>query len=119
MNCQPKSKLYEKKIAYGTIQAVDVAGGVTAKFVFLHAEVRDVNVDARSVLDMRGICSFVCICLRKQSSHVTVDTLNACWFDGLYFCSGILTRGFGLGLVVWVDAETISKNGVTKVVARQ
>lgn len=73
-----KSNLFEKKLAYVTIQAVDVAGGVTAKFVFLHAEVRDVNVDARSVLEMRGICSFVCICLRKQSSHVTVDTLNTC-----------------------------------------
>jgi hypothetical protein len=55
------------------IQAVDVAAVVTVKSVFLQDEVSDVKVLAKSEFDRKGICSLVCICLRKQSSHVTVD----------------------------------------------
>jgi hypothetical protein len=55
--------------------AVEEAIGVTAKPVFLQAEVRDVNVFAMSEFDRSGICRRVCICFKKQSSHVMVVTV--------------------------------------------
>ena len=48
---------------------------MTAKLVFLQAEVKDVNVFAMSEFDRSGICRRVCICFKKQSSHVIVATV--------------------------------------------
>lgn len=48
---------------------------MTAKLVFLQAEVKDVNVFAMSEFDRSGICRRVCICFKKQSSHVMVATV--------------------------------------------
>lgn len=60
---------------YDVTHTVEEAIGVTANSVFLQAEVKDVNVFAMSEFDRSGICRRVCICFKKQSSHVMVATV--------------------------------------------
>lgn len=75
---------------HDVIHAVEEAIGVTAKPVFLQAEVKDVNVFAMSEFDKSGISRRVCICFKKQSSHVMVEAVlvvSSSWQAFLELCT--------------------------------